>query len=217
MVSSPVPNISSVGTQKLLGTTALPRPAFRGPDSSSLLGDNHVGRSFRGGSSSSMHTTRSYATPRTLSCLDRIPEMLTSSSATSLFRSIPGAHPKSSRFPAPKLSATSPPHLTADDKENSQDASSDSYVTASERALTKSAYSAGSVNPSVSRNRRYRRRCSVRLSRRREAQLRRLVLHTTRYTFLNDKVNSSSSPHLHSPDPQRRNYSLPSTHSPDSN
>jgi hypothetical protein len=70
-VSSPAPSISSVGTPKLLGTTALPRLAFRGPDFSSLLGDSHVGGS-PGGSSSSSHTSetsRSYATPRTPSRL----------------------------------------------------------------------------------------------------------------------------------------------------
>jgi hypothetical protein len=51
MVSSPAPSISSVGTPKLLGTTALPRLAFRGPDSS------HVGGSPGSGSSSSSHTS----------------------------------------------------------------------------------------------------------------------------------------------------------------
>jgi hypothetical protein len=148
MVSSPAPSISSVGTLKLLGTTALPRLAFRGPDSSSPLGDSHVGGSPGSGSSSSSHTSdtsHSYATPRTPSRLGRIPEMPTGSSATSLVRSIPGARPKSSRFPAPKSSATSTPYLTAEDKENSQDTSSDSYITASERTLTKSTYSAGSA------------------------------------------------------------------------
>jgi hypothetical protein len=135
MVSSPVPSISSVGTPKLLRTTALPRLAFRGPDSSSLLGDSHVGGSPGSGSSSSSHTSdtgRSYATPRTPSRLGRIPEMPNGSSATSLVRSLPGARPKSSRFPAPKSAATSTPYPTLDDKENIQDASSDSFVTASE-------------------------------------------------------------------------------------
>jgi len=69
--------------------------------------------------------------------------MPTGSSAASVVRSIPGAHPKSSRFPAPKSAATSTAYLTADDKGNAQDASSDSFVTASERTPTKSTYSAG--------------------------------------------------------------------------
>lgn len=127
-VLSPAPSIPSVGTPKLLGTTALPRLAFCGPDSSSLLGDSHVGGSPGSGSRSSSHTgdtSRSYATHRTPSHLGRIPEMPTGSGITSLVRSIPGARPKSSRFPAPKSSATSTPYLTAEDKENSQDTSSD--------------------------------------------------------------------------------------------
>jgi hypothetical protein len=102
MVSSLAPSISSVGTPKLLGTTALPRLASRSPDFSSLLGDSHVdGSPGNGSSSSSPASGRSYATPRTLSRLGRIPEMSTESGATSLVHSIPGAHPKSSRFPAP--------------------------------------------------------------------------------------------------------------------
>jgi hypothetical protein len=141
MVSSPAPSISSVSTPEL-GTTPPPRLAFRGPESSNLLGDSHVGRSpgSRGSSSS-----RSYATPRAPSRLGRIPEMPTGSSTSSLVRSLPGARPKSSRFPAPKSSATSMPYLTADVKENAQDVSSDSYVTALERTPTKSTYSAGSA------------------------------------------------------------------------
>jgi hypothetical protein len=48
----------------------------------------------------------------------------------------------SSRFPAPKSSATSTPYFTAEDKENS---SADLYTTASESTLTKSIYSDGSA------------------------------------------------------------------------
>jgi hypothetical protein len=106
---------------KLLETTALPRPAFRGPDSSSLLGDSHLsGSPGSGGSSSShtSHTSHSYATPQVPSRLGRIPAMPTGSSATSLIRSIPGAGPKLSRSPSPKSSAASTPYLTADNKEN---------------------------------------------------------------------------------------------------
>jgi hypothetical protein len=139
----PSPSISTVGTPMLLGTMALPRLAFRGPDSSSLLGDSHVGGSPRSGGSSSSDTSdtsRSYATPRTPSRLGRIPEMPTGSSTASLVRLLPGARPKSSRFSAPKSSATSTLYLTADDKENAQDASSDSYVTVSERTPTNSTY-----------------------------------------------------------------------------
>jgi hypothetical protein len=139
----PSPSISTVGTPMLLGTMALPRLAFRGPDSSSLLGDSHVGGSPRSGDSSSgdtSDTSRSYATPRTPSRLGRIPEMPTGSSTAFLVRLLPGARPKSSRFSAPKSSATSTPYLTADDKENAQDASSDSYVTVSERTPTNSTY-----------------------------------------------------------------------------
>jgi hypothetical protein len=146
MVSSLAPSIPSAGTPKFLGATALPRLAFRGSDFSSLLADNHVGGSSGSGSSSSRHTSRSYATPRTPSRLGRIPENAYQLQRYFSCCSIPGAHPKLSRFPAPKFSATSTPYLTADDKENAQCASSDSYVTASERTPTESTYSTGSAS-----------------------------------------------------------------------
>jgi hypothetical protein len=68
VVSSPAPSVSSVRTPKLLGATALPPLAFRGPDSSGLLGDSLVGGPPGSGGSSSSHTShtrRSYATPST--------------------------------------------------------------------------------------------------------------------------------------------------------
>jgi hypothetical protein len=131
-VFSLAPSISSVGTPNQLGTTAWPRLAFCGPDSSSFWATPPV------------IPSRSYAPPRTPLRLGRIPEKRTRSSVTSLVLSLPDDHLKSLRFPAPKSSATSTPYLTADDRECSA-VSSDPYVAASERTPTKSIYSAESA------------------------------------------------------------------------